>query len=423
MAAVTLQEKCEETIILELGDRARRLNSNFSCGGSLPQVSSATIFFKKEAGEWCLMPLNLPSGIAEGTAQEFFKACCPASFGKGNETVMDKSYRDAVKLEPGNFLCNFDIANTNIITRIATVMGVGCSIRAELYRLNVYSTGGHFKAHVDTPRSKEMFGSLVVCLPSVFTGGELVTRHQGHEVKFNWSSLPTATHWAAFFSDVEHEVYPVTSGHRITLTFNLYHVQPPQPATFSVDVSATPLYKTMSAALHNPHFMREGGTLGFFCEYKYVETTASGKVAWDSSQGKDPNFLKGGDMVIYQVAKSFGLSVSINPVCGIYRKKNEKNYILPKFGHQTTSWDYDEDTNLLQSELNRSGDIYLSDKIKWCGWSDEWDEPAISSAHYGNEISTVMYYQAAALLIEVPKYSTRRGHNETSDQSEKDMEL
>ena len=46
---------------------------------------------------------------------------------------------------------------------------VGCSIRAELYKLNVYSTGGHFKAHVDTPRSKEMFGSLVVFLPSVFT--------------------------------------------------------------------------------------------------------------------------------------------------------------------------------------------------------------------------------------------------------------
>ena len=56
------------------------------------------------------------------------------------------------------------------------------SCRAELYILNVYSTGGHFKAHVDTPRSKEMFGSLVVCLPSQFTGGELVTRHQGRQV-------------------------------------------------------------------------------------------------------------------------------------------------------------------------------------------------------------------------------------------------
>ena len=56
------------------------------------------------------------------------------------------------------------------------------SIRAERYKLNIYSTGGHFKAHVDTPRSKEMFGSLVVCLPSQFTGGELVTRHQGRQV-------------------------------------------------------------------------------------------------------------------------------------------------------------------------------------------------------------------------------------------------
>ena len=76
---------------------------------------------------------------------------------------------------------------------------------------------GTFKPHVGTPRSADMFGSLVVCLPSKFTGGALVTRHQGRQVTFDWSSS-TATQWAAFYSDVEHEVLPVTSGHRITLT-------------------------------------------------------------------------------------------------------------------------------------------------------------------------------------------------------------
>lgn len=47
-------------------------------------------------------------------------------------------------------------------------------IRAELYKLNVYSgPSGIFKTHVDTPRPEDQFGSLVVCLPSPHEGGKL----------------------------------------------------------------------------------------------------------------------------------------------------------------------------------------------------------------------------------------------------------
>lgn len=39
-------------------------------------------------------------------------------------------------------------------------------LRAELYKLNIYSApGGKFEEHWDTPRGEEMVGSLVVCLP------------------------------------------------------------------------------------------------------------------------------------------------------------------------------------------------------------------------------------------------------------------
>lgn len=67
-------------------------------------------------------------------------------------------------------------------------------IRAELYKLNASShkmqafpypltfcqvyevSSGKFKAHVDTPRSKYQVASLVVYLPSVHEGGQLVLR-------------------------------------------------------------------------------------------------------------------------------------------------------------------------------------------------------------------------------------------------------
>lgn len=44
-------------------------------------------------------------------------------------------------------------------------------LRAELYKLNIYSgPSGKFKAHVDTPRSEHQIGSLVVSLPTTFEG-------------------------------------------------------------------------------------------------------------------------------------------------------------------------------------------------------------------------------------------------------------
>lgn len=116
-------------------------------------------------------------------------------------------------------------------------------VRAELYKLNVYPEGGHFMAHVDTPRSPKegsegeggptMCGSLVVCLPSVHEGGELVVRHNGQAIIFSWGpASANAIQWAAFFSDCEHEILPVRSGFRITLTYNLF-VYKRKPYDFS----------------------------------------------------------------------------------------------------------------------------------------------------------------------------------------------
>lgn len=93
---------------------------------------------------------------------------------------------------------------------------------------------GRFRAHVDTPRSASQFGSLVVCLPTEHEGGELRVAHQGREMLYDWSSSSArgdddarqpAVRWAAFYSDVEHEVLEVRSGHRVTLTYNLYAVR------------------------------------------------------------------------------------------------------------------------------------------------------------------------------------------------------
>jgi hypothetical protein len=64
-----------------------------------------------------------------------------------------------------------------------------------------------------------MFGSLVIVFPTQHEGGSLKFRHGGREWTFDSAAMvkrqkdPTI---AAFYCDIEHEVTPVTSGHRIT---------------------------------------------------------------------------------------------------------------------------------------------------------------------------------------------------------------
>lgn len=51
----------------------------------------------------------------------------------------------------------------------------------------------------------------------------MVVRHGGREVLYDRSSdQRDAVHWAAFFSDCEHEVLEVTRGHRVSFTYNSY---------------------------------------------------------------------------------------------------------------------------------------------------------------------------------------------------------
>ena len=408
-----LEQCCEDEVISNLSFGV--LNRSFSCGGIVPEVSNVSLLYKKKSGEWSPQPLQLPGDMGEGErVKEFLKACSTASFGIGGETVTDRDYRDALKLEPECFRSDFDLESTDILNTIASVMNANSSpsfIRAELYKLNVYSTGGHFKAHVDTPRSKEMFGSLVVCLPSQFTGGALVTRHQDRQVTFDWSLSPNATHWASFFSDVEHEVLPVTSGHRVTLTYNLYHSAPISPQL--LDVTSTSFYRKLSSALQTPHFMREGGTLGFYCQHKYVETLS------DSDFSSQLPFLKGEDMIVYSVTKSLGLSVDLKAICK--DEYDEFCLAIPTFCHKQNDFGLNEEDDMDNEDFLRQvfGErVESAEDVRWCFKSQLSPTPMLSTMHYGNEATSQVYYQNAALLVKVPAFSEERGKAANSCEAE-----
>ena len=77
-----------------------------------------------------------------------------------------------------------------------------------------------------------MFATLVVVLPSVYAGGELLIRHRGRDVSLPLAcAYPSNAAFVAFYADCVHEVRPVTSGTRLTLVYNLIRSGKPGPAS------------------------------------------------------------------------------------------------------------------------------------------------------------------------------------------------
>jgi hypothetical protein len=70
-------------------------------------------------------------------------------------------------------------------------MSTVCVVLSVLHFLSYFighlmvGEGAFFKAHKDTPRAENMFGSLVVVFPTAHKGGTLVLRHRGQEWTFD----------------------------------------------------------------------------------------------------------------------------------------------------------------------------------------------------------------------------------------------
>ena len=177
-------------------------------------------------------------------------------------------------------------------------------------------TDSFFKAHKDTPRGTDMFGSLVVIFPTPHEGGELVLRHKDREWKFDAKSLTASQSspslaYIAFYSDIEHEVLKVTSGRRVTITYNLYLADPiPKPGTRAVTPnlsSISNLQTTLQNLLRSPEFLPNGGTLGFGLTHLYPVTSKTKLQDMVS-------YLKGEDAHIYRACRELRLYPSLQMI-------------------------------------------------------------------------------------------------------------
>ena len=158
-------------------------------------------------------------------AEQLVAVATRSPYGCGQETLIDTAVRKSWQIPAEQVALSgrsWPGTLSAIVARAAAGLGVTDPVSAELYKLLVYDTGSFFVEHRDTEKCSGMFATLVVNLPSVCSGGELIIRHKGHEVCLDLNSADQeAISFAAFYADCVHEVRPVTDGYRLTLVYNL----------------------------------------------------------------------------------------------------------------------------------------------------------------------------------------------------------
>jgi hypothetical protein len=257
-----------------------------------------------------------------------YRTCKPATFGRNGENVFDETYRKAGKMDLTAFSTLFDPRSLGIHDQI--IQGLFTrdrGVEMELYKLNVYGEwfvtvflqilmkicalgkDDFFKPHKDTPRGEGMVGSLVIVLPTQHEGGQFVLRNGREEWaidftdKFAAATEPSIC-FITFFGDVEHEVLPVTSGYRVTLTYNLYYDTPHATSFHFPSPAHLTLKEALAKLVNDKSKLPNGGYLGFGLQHEYVY---SGHKLLDSLLDQ----FKGPDQVLADVCEELGLRYSL----------------------------------------------------------------------------------------------------------------
>ncbi|KAL1723986.1 hypothetical protein EV715DRAFT_286048 [Schizophyllum commune] len=187
-------------------------------------------------------PVGLP--LNEREARVVKSGCKQAPFGKGERTVVDKSVRDTWEMDASLVHFNnaaWDDFMQRVLKDVCTTLGVNMAVsnpRCELYKLLLYETGSHFLPHVDTEKVGSMFATIIVVLPSPFTGGAAHLSHANKSEVFDCSENSAhQTTVLSWYTDVTHSIEPITSGYRLALSYNVYHttnaLRPSLPTTHS----------------------------------------------------------------------------------------------------------------------------------------------------------------------------------------------
>jgi len=271
-----------------------------------------------------------------------------------------------------------------------------------------------------------VLGSLVIIFPTPHEGGSLLVSDGYQEWTFDpgreLTTAPTPTiGYVALFNDIEHEIAPITSGHRVTLTYNLCHdvvgptpVKDPASGPFSLPVYERTFQETLEALLENPEFLAYGGTLGFGLRHVYPAGREIKHVY---------GLLKASDAVLYRSFRALGFQPALYlyyewPKYSAHSAKGALIDHLVDFGRFAGP---PEEFDLARVVLDEGGivvcrgDSYSAGdnederpvKVDWVTPVTRFNCQENAYVSYGNEPSLELTYWDLCLIVRIGKAGER----------------
>jgi hypothetical protein len=239
--------------------------------------------------------VSLP--LVDVVSEKLIAVARKAPFGVGSETRLDDQVRNCWEIDASKISTMKSAEAQDYFARVVREscyqLGISESrfrernIRANLFKMLLYEEDGHFLPHRDSEKEDGMFGTLILQLPSAFSGGIITVKHDGKEVIMNNAEDAASTiHAAVFYADCEHQLHPIASGKRLCLVFNL--VADPNGRSPSNTINASLEAELVRIANHwksskNPGEMR----LGYPLKHCYTQNNFT----FSSMKGEDAHLL------------------------------------------------------------------------------------------------------------------------------------
>jgi hypothetical protein len=195
-------------------------NGESVIGGEASELPILPGLFVRNFGD-----VSIP--LCSQQAEDLIKVCKQASFGLKSENLAN--FGNLYELEPSQIQIKNSSWNQSLnklVEKVATDLGCVGKVVAKLHKMLLYKQGGHFNKQRNIMKEKGVFGTLIIQLPSNYTGGEVIVYDNSDspfKYDFGQSNGKSgySVHYAAHYSDLEHEILEVTSGYRSVLVYDL----------------------------------------------------------------------------------------------------------------------------------------------------------------------------------------------------------
>jgi hypothetical protein len=421
--------------------RNSELKHRFYVNGSSVSIAKLSYHINNS-----LRNMSFPS--AEGSdINELIDACKQACYGFDGKLCCDDSVRKAYCMQKNEFNTNLDIYAQSLLKHISETLVTNKELVCERDKLNVYTTGGHFKTHKDSLTNDKMIGTLVICLPSYFEGGEFVLENN-ETVTLNWSEKSKDhVQWVAFFSDIDHKVCEVTKGERVTISYSISTSE----YTRLTECARSSIYTAYNSVsnliedLHNKDSSCDNSdseysedtinmddipkkSLGYFCEYMYggVTTDFKNEDLDFYNSAIDSGYLVEVKRVIFyefEDTDDFQYYIDESEPGELSRKqKKEYTHLDEK---KMVVYDADDVTSSRKSHADNGMYKYLEEKyerlsyIKWINTPGGNEKGFTKNFLYGNCPETKeRFYRNLCIIVTKPETKPKKRDDSESCKSE-----